>query len=440
MATEKVGIYRKYYGPVPEDQDGNPLPKSEWPRKRRHRWIARWFGSEGKRYSKSFGSRKEAIRYAEEKQSEVRKGKIDPPRVITLEFFINEHKQVMKGQVACATLKIQMRALTLFADHVGRDRPLVKITPRQAESFIAQRLADGLAVSSVNKDIRTFKGVFNLAIEPRGHLAEGCNPFAKIKERRATPPDVDYVRSEDFLKVLQACPNLWWKNLLALAYTSGSRRNEMLNLTWANVDFENQNIRIIPKKAGEKLLEWEPKDHEIRVVPIPEQTLQMLVDLQSQADEASPYVFVGSERLQHILRRRAEGRWMPDNDLINNVSRDLDIIINQTNVARFTLHDLRRSCVTNWAKVLPIHVVQRLAGHSDIKTTQKYYLSVQDDDLNEARKLQAKMLGSDLTDPKLTPWTEIDAFSESAKNHKCLPSKGFTELGPVGIEPTTKGL
>jgi len=33
---------------------------------------------------------------------------------------------------------------------------------------------------------------------------------------------------------------------------------------------------------------------------------------------------------------------------------------------------------------MPIHVTQQLAGHADIKTTQKFYLSVQDDDLRAA--------------------------------------------------------
>ena len=31
MATEKVGVYRKYHGTVPTDKVGIPLPKSEWP-------------------------------------------------------------------------------------------------------------------------------------------------------------------------------------------------------------------------------------------------------------------------------------------------------------------------------------------------------------------------------------------------------------------------
>ena len=54
MAIEKVGVSRKYHGPVPIDESGNPLPRSEWPRRRTFRWAVRWFGSDGKRYSRTF--------------------------------------------------------------------------------------------------------------------------------------------------------------------------------------------------------------------------------------------------------------------------------------------------------------------------------------------------------------------------------------------------
>jgi len=52
MATEKVGVYKKWHGAVPTDDDGKPLPKDEWPRKRPFRWAVRWFGSDEGRSSK----------------------------------------------------------------------------------------------------------------------------------------------------------------------------------------------------------------------------------------------------------------------------------------------------------------------------------------------------------------------------------------------------
>jgi hypothetical protein len=100
MATEKVTIYRKYRGAVPKDQSGRRLPKAEWPKKRPFRWAVRWFGLNGARYSRSFRTRKEAERFQEKRQAEVRRARSDPLPAITLEDFALEHAQVMRGQVA----------------------------------------------------------------------------------------------------------------------------------------------------------------------------------------------------------------------------------------------------------------------------------------------------------------------------------------------------
>ncbi len=86
-----------------------------------------------------------------------------------LHEFRLEHEQVMKGQVAYATLDDQNRALRFFGNFIGGSVLLSKIKPRQAEAFIAHRLSTVPSVSTVNKDIRTLKRIFNMAFEPRGY-------------------------------------------------------------------------------------------------------------------------------------------------------------------------------------------------------------------------------------------------------------------------------
>ena len=100
MAIEKVGIYRKYYGKVPTDKSGKALPKSSWPKKRAFSWAVRWFSSDGKRYSKSFKTRKEAERYAETKQTDCRLGKTDLPQSVNVKQFNQEHKDLMGNNLA----------------------------------------------------------------------------------------------------------------------------------------------------------------------------------------------------------------------------------------------------------------------------------------------------------------------------------------------------
>ena len=55
--------------------------------------------------------------------------------------------------------------------------------------------------------------------------------------------------------------------------------------------------------------------------------------------------------------------------------------------------------------------IKKLAGHSDIQTTQQYYLSVQEDDLEKARQVQSEILGGVLTDP-LWAFVRVKAGTE----------------------------
>ena len=414
MATKKVGIYRKYHGEAPQDASGRSLPKSEWPKRRLFHWAVRWFGENGNRYSKSFRNRKEAERFAETKQSEVRIGKADPPPSICLSEFIKEHGKVMQGQVARATLVSQLCALRMFMDHVGKNVRLCDVRPRHAEAFVAARLASGRKVATVNKDIRTLKAVFNLAIDPRGYLLPGQNPFARIRQRKLGSKPIRYVAPQEFRVLLSAAPTLWWKAFLSVAYTVGARLGELLHLTWADVDFEQDRIRIVSKSAEGGVHEWEPKDHEGRLLPVPRDVMGLLVELQTEAAEGCPYVFLPKWRWEYIRRAQEAGQWDDRGSLLNNLRSRLATLRKAAGVAKFTYHDLRRSCITNWARHLPIHVVRKLAGHSGIKTTQEYYLSVQEDDLEKARRVQSEILKADPTDPLLTHFGQKRPFSGDA--------------------------
>lgn len=135
---------------------------------------------------------------------------------------------------------------------------------------------------------------------------------------------------------------------------------------------------------------------------MPDETLQALVDLRAKVGEECPYVFIPARRWEYITKAKQAGTWRECQDLLNDLHPRLYVRQRRAGIAKHTYHDLRRTCITNWARHLPIHVVQKLAGHSDIKTTQQYYLSVQGDDLEKARQVQADLLAENATDKKLT--------------------------------------
>jgi integrase len=218
------------------------------------------------------------------------------------------------------------------------------------------------------------------------------NPFGKIRQRRVADKPVEYILPEQLAAVLEEAPTPWWKTYLMTAYTTAGRKGELLNLTWADIDFENNEIRFVPKKAARRVLAWEPKNHKCRSIPTPASVIQSLANLQDQADECSPYVFITRPRLARILRKRARGEWEETSELVNNMLTRLKSFCRRAGVSEFCIHDLRRSCITNWAKRLPIHAVQELAGHSKIETTRRYYLSVGRADMTMARQIQDEVL------------------------------------------------
>jgi len=159
-----------------------------------------------------------------------------------------------------------------------------------------------------------------------------------------------------------------------------------------DIDFENQLIKVTAKKGTKDILEWEPKNRKNRVVPISDESFQLLVDIQAQAPESHAYVFVTPKRLELIKERRKIGKWNPRFELVNNLTRDSNLIRSRANVTNCTIHDLRRSAITNWAQRLPIQVVQTLTGHSNIATTRKYYLAVRPEDFAAAGELLNSIL------------------------------------------------
>jgi integrase len=62
---------------------------------------------------------------------------------------------------------------------------------------------------------------------------------------------------------------------------------------------------------------------------------------------------------------------------------------------KLTIHVLRKCCIQNWANSLPMNVVQKPAGHSDIETTTCFYSTVDETHLNAAVELCDNLLAID---------------------------------------------
>ena len=392
MANKRVGVYRKYLEAVPVDSSGLPLAKSSWPKKRSFCWVARWFSGEGKRPSRSFRTKRQAQLFAAQKEVQIQDAQSAGLTAISLRGFHIEHKELTQGNVAARTLALHLATFESLASFLGWDRPLPTIGPRDIERFRAGRLSTGIAAGTANKDLTVLKRLFNLAIL-RGYLPKGSNPCDGVPKLKIGSVRKDIIRPEAFAGIYNCTADAFWRAFLVTLYTAGLRLREATNLTWCDIDFESYQLHITRKKAVGLVQAWTPKDHQMRMIPLPAKTINLLAAWQSMAPEGCPYVFMGETRWAYYLRQVERGRWRAGQDLLNNLLRRFKTICRRADTCLYTLHDLRRTCITNWAGQLPIHVVQQLAGHSDMRTTQRYYLSVQPQDLDKARAIQESLLG-----------------------------------------------
>ncbi len=72
-----------------------------------------------------------------------------------------------------------------------------------------------------------------------------------------------------------------------------------------------------------------------------------------------------------------DGKLAASYKLINNLKRQLDAIQAVAGCCG-TIHDLRRSYGTAMAKLVPLHDLKRLLGHSNFATTEAFYLGESD--------------------------------------------------------------
>ena len=114
----------------------------------------------------------------------------------------------------------------------------------------------------------------------------------------------------------------------------------------------------------------------MRLLPLPARAVSVLAELQAAAEGHQVHVFVNSKGPARGDRVQRRNTW-----------RDFNAIRERAGLPPCSFHHLRKTYCTDMAEALPIHVVQELAGHSQISTTRNHYLKVGPDFLGKARKV-----------------------------------------------------
>lgn len=302
--------------------------------------------------------------------------------------LICEYLQAKQNRMAWSTKQLTKRAFRYLIGLIG-DIDLEFFTVEHAELFL-NHLLDKYSRTTARIYIKTLRPVFRWAMRKKWIETDVFN----ISLPRGTNKRMRIYEPSEFQAMLDAA-TLLWRGRQLLAKTSGMRRSEVLNLHISDIDYEQGVIHIQPKKETRDSWAWEPKGKRSRTVPLTEATASVLMEIQDEIPPGQAYLMLSEIRCWRVLQMQRKGE-LPDRIRLcpdENFSAPFRRIIQRARVAHGTFHDLRKTYLTEMAESgLPMHWLQKLAGHSSYQTTMAYYVAVREKKmLTEAKRLSQQI-------------------------------------------------
>ena len=223
---------------------------------------------------------------------------------------------------------------------------LDEITTQDVIAFHHAMRAQGYASSTCNRPLVILRYMFNLAkkwnIEGAArNPITGMTLFEENNKRERYLSSVEVKRLYD---ILATSSNPQLKNIVPLLLLTGCRKRELLDAKWEHIDIERFTWRIPISKSGKA-----------RYVPLSTEVVNLLSQL--PRFEACPYV-VPNPRTK-LPYASIDYAW--------------DNARKKAGLAEVRMHDLRHSFASFLVNAgRSLYEVQKILGHSQLTTTQRY--------------------------------------------------------------------
>ncbi|MEA2162168.1 MAG: integrase/recombinase XerD [Thermoanaerobaculia bacterium] len=253
-------------------------------------------------------------------------------------------------------------------------------TPADLDRWIAWNRKRGIARDTVNSYWRAMRAFFKYLEDSSGFP----NPYRGAKRPRLPRPEDrlrDALPPQDLQRIIDSAESYTWKSallrtravaLIGIMVYAGLRKSEVLRLKFAHVNLQGGAIYIHDGKGrdgGKSRTVYMPAA--LRVILA--RYIQARANVQHRGVEKRGYTcpeFFVSSRGNRGLSEMQFRRFMR--------------AMQEASGIRFFAHLLRHSYITMLVtERVPLHDVQRLAGHSDLKTTA-IYLHANDDRMRVA--------------------------------------------------------
>lgn len=282
----------------------------------------------------------------------------------------NESGEVKESTLSQRDYIVKAHILPYFTK-----KKIEKVKPLDVENFIKFLKKKDLKPNSIF-NIRGFlSAIFNKAVELE--LIEK-NPVINVKIKKEKKKKVAWTveESQDFLAYCKDHSLYWIAYYFALH--CGMRIGEICALQWN--DFSEDTVfieRTAAQVDGKWIIQTTKTEGSTREIPLNDTLKEVLEEW--KAYKRDEWLFPGKD--QFIIP--------------NTIRKDFYRLIKEIELPKIHFHDLRATHITMLLDAgVPVHIVSKRVGHTDISMTLNVYSRVHDEKLKESSKTINDLLKS----------------------------------------------
>jgi len=273
-----------------------------------------------------------------------------PDKVILLKEFadiwMRDYVAVNNKQSSISTKIMILRAhlISFFGN-----MPINQISNQSIEQYKAQKQKEKKANKTINNHLSVLRKMLTTAQD--WDLLESV---PRIKLLKVMPCGVDFLTIDECDQLMNVASGLW-RDMILFVLKTGLRFGELVALKWEDVDFDGMQITVC-RSIVRDIPQESTKGNKIRYVPIGDKIMQMLIRRHERP--FGEYVFSNED-----------GEYLKCGRCIKTIIR----IGKAAGLRSIGWHLLRHTFASHLSEgnVSPLYI-QKLLGHSDIKTTMRY--------------------------------------------------------------------